>query len=177
MQKNVQMLVACETLTSGRTSREIKDLDIAAVIKTLYYYAGSVGNTNSINMDAYDPIGIVAIFGHYDSPLLSIVNKLAASLATGNCCIVVPNKNTPLSAFLFAEICMQSGLPNGVLNMLAHGNDEIYANISSNSFINCITYDGNINVNYFSKKFDTYIIMIFSNNNHNYNIFLRLVKN
>jgi aldehyde dehydrogenase (NAD+) len=119
VQKNVQILIACESVCSGRTSREIKDLDIASVIKTLYYYAGSVGN--SLDFDTYESLGVVAICGYFDSPLLSIINKIAAALATGNTCVVVPHKLTPLSTYLFLEICAQSGLPKGVVNLIASG--------------------------------------------------------
>lgn len=115
VQKNLQLLVAFESLNSGRTSRECKDLDVAAVIRTLYYYAGSVAS--QVN-ESYEPVGLVAIVGHFDSPLLSVVSKLAAALVTGNTCILIPNCLTPLSSYLLIDLCAQSGFPNGVVNLV-----------------------------------------------------------
>lgn len=110
-------------MNSGRTSREVKDLDIATVIKTLYYYAGAVGS--SANFDSYEPVGVVAVIGHYDSPLLSVINKLAAALVTGNTCLLVPNALTPLSCYMLIDLCVQSGVPNGVVNLITSGTDVL----------------------------------------------------
>jgi len=103
-------------VNTGRTSREVKDLDVAAVIKTLYYYAGAVGS--SADFDSHEPLGVVAIVGYFDSPLLSVVGKLAAALVAGNACLLVPNSLTPLSSYLLVELCIQSGVPFGVVNLI-----------------------------------------------------------
>lgn len=113
-------MTSCESVTSGRTSREIKDLDIANIIKTLYYYSGS-GSIDQKLIRNYESVGVVAIAGYYDSSLLSLVNKLAPALATGNSVIVVPHKLAPLSYYMFLDICIQSGVPAGVLNLVVSG--------------------------------------------------------
>ena len=110
----------CESVNSARSSREVKELDIASIIKTLYYYAGASG-LEGADDDDYTSLGVVAIVGYYDSALLSLVAKLVPALAAGNSCLVVPHKLTPLSAFLFVEICVQSGIPPGVVNLLTSG--------------------------------------------------------
>jgi aldehyde dehydrogenase (NAD+) len=143
IQKNPSILIACESLNSGRTSREVKDLDVAAIVKTFYYYAGSVGSLHEIDLTKYSPLGVVAVCGHFDSPLLSICGKIAAALATGNTCVVIPHKLTPLSAYLLAEICLQSGIPQGVVNVISSGSDEIYRCIATG--VDCITFDGKTN--------------------------------
>ena len=120
------ILTQCESLFSGRTSREVKDADIANLIKIFYYYAGHVGLHNSdSDFDSFDPLGVVAIAGFYDSPLLSVANKLAAALATGNTCLLIPHKFTPLSAYMLLNICIQSGVPNGVVNLIVSGKNLI----------------------------------------------------
>ena len=90
---------------------------MTSIIKTLYYYSGST----SLERNGYDPLGVVGIIGYYDSSLLYLVNKIAPALATGNCCVVVPHKLSPLSAYMFLDICVQSGLPAGVLNLVVSG--------------------------------------------------------
>ena len=161
-------MTACESLNTGRTSREVKDLDLASVIKTLYYYAGAVGS--SADFDSYEPLGVVAIVGYFDSPLLSAVGKLAAALAAGNTCLLVPNSLTPLSSYLLVDLCVQSGVPSGVVNLIAtsmrififhiinfiidyvdfftisKANDEIIKRISRDPRIDCVSFDGKLSV-------------------------------
>jgi aldehyde dehydrogenase (NAD+) len=119
VQKNLQMLVSCESINSGRTSRETKDIDVTSVIKTLYYYAGSSG-ISDLKLD-YEPVGLVAVCGFYDSSLLSLVSKVAPALASGNVCLIVPHRLTPLSAYMFLDLCVESGLPAGVINLVLSG--------------------------------------------------------
>ncbi len=140
IQKNTSLLIACESVTSGRTSREVKDLDVAAIIKTFYHYAGIVGKFQEIDPAKYSSLGVVAICGYFDSPLLSICDKLAASLATGNTCVLIPHKKTPLSAYLLAEICKQSGVPEGVVNVVSSSSDDIYKFVATGA--DCVTFDG-----------------------------------
>lgn len=95
-------------------------MDIANIVKTLYYYSGSISYDDSLK--DYEPLGVVAIAGYYDSSLLSLVSKIAAALASGNTCLVIPHRLTPLSAYMFVDICVQSGVPPGVINLVASGN-------------------------------------------------------
>ena len=141
-------MTACESLNSGRTSREVKDLDIANLIKIFYYYAGQVGlhNSESSDFESMVPLGVVAIAGYYDSPLLSIATKLAAALATGNTCLLVPHQLTPLSAYMLVNILYQSGLPSGVVNLCVSDSDEIYKQISRDPKVDCVCYDGKVQV-------------------------------
>jgi aldehyde dehydrogenase (NAD+) len=115
------MVVLVEALNSGRTTREVKDLDVAQIVKSLYYYGGSCGFSDNEHIKLNEALGVVAIANYWDSALLSLVSKLGAALAAGNTCVIVPHKLAPLSAFLLADICKQSGLPNGVINIVMSG--------------------------------------------------------
>jgi aldehyde dehydrogenase (NAD+) len=121
VQKHISILVSCESVSSGRSSREVKDLDVTSVIKSLYYYSGSAGLNNEYEAN-YEPLGVVAVCSYYDSSLLSLVNKLAPALVTGNACLLVPHRLNVLSAYMFLDICVQSGLPRGVLNLVLSSN-------------------------------------------------------
>lgn len=141
----MQILVAGESLPSGRSSRECKELDITQVIKQLYHFAGS-GAYECLS-ESHAPLGLVAISAAYDSALLSIVGKLAPALAAGNTCLIVPNRLTPLSAFLFAEICEQSGVPLGVVNVVydsSDSNDGLLSWIAGDARIAALTFDGRL---------------------------------
>jgi aldehyde dehydrogenase (NAD+) len=139
----LQILVACESLPTGRTSRECKDLDIAQIIKILYHFAGATAYEATLE---YDPLGLVAVVGHYDSSLLSLVAKIAPALAVGNACLIIPHKLAPLSAFMFAEICAQSGVPAGVLNLIVseQNENELVNWACADSRLGGLTFDGKL---------------------------------
>lgn len=142
VQKHLTILTACESVTSGRTSREVKDLDITNIIRVLYHYAGAV----SLDDENYEPVGQVAILGYVDSSLLSLVNKLAIALVTGNTCLIVPHKDTPLSAYMFLDICIQSGVPAGVINLICSDKADLVKWISADARINAVSFDGRLQV-------------------------------
>src|SRR5438093_769114 len=54
----------------------------------------------------------------WNFPLLMLAWKIAPALAAGNTVVLKPAETTPLSAMLFAEICMQAELPPGVVNIV-----------------------------------------------------------
>ena len=150
IQKHLQIVILVEALNSGRTTREVKDLDVAQIVKILYYYAGSCAFSDQLK--SHEALGVVAVASYWDSALLSLVSKLAAALASGNTCVIVPHKLSPLSAFMLADICKQSGVPNGVINVIASDSDNIYKQISSHPLIDCVSFDGPINVNFEEKQ-------------------------
>ena len=58
-----------EALNSGRTTREVKDLDVAQVVKIFYYYAGSCAFSDKLK--SHEAVGVVAIASYWDSALLT----------------------------------------------------------------------------------------------------------
>jgi aminomuconate-semialdehyde/2-hydroxymuconate-6-semialdehyde dehydrogenase len=77
---------------------------------------GSVG----VNYTLRDPIGIVGCISPWNLPLYLFTWKIAPALATGNCVIAKPSEITPMTAYLFSKLCIEVGIPKGVLNIL-HG--------------------------------------------------------
>ena len=77
---------------------------------------GSVG----VNYTLRDPIGIVGCISPWNLPLYLFTWKIAPALATGNCVIAKPSEITPMTAHLFSKLCIDVGIPKGVLNIL-HG--------------------------------------------------------
>ena len=65
-----------------------------------------------------EPIGIVGIIITWNGPLIGLGMKVCAALAAGNCAIVKPAEITPFAPELFARICTEAGVPDGVLSIL-----------------------------------------------------------
>ena len=74
----------------------------------------------AINYTNRKPIGVVACISPWNLPLYLFTWKIAPALAAGNCVVAKPSEITPMTAFLFSKLCIQAGLPAGVLNIV-HG--------------------------------------------------------
>jgi aldehyde dehydrogenase (NAD+) len=94
------------------------------------YYAGWVdkieGSVIPVYPPAFDytrrePYGTVAVLIPWNGPLTSIGQKVAPALAAGNCVILKPPELAPFTALRFGALCLEAGLPPGVLNVVPSG--------------------------------------------------------
>lgn len=70
-----------------------------------------------------EPVGVVGGIVPWNVPLFVMMLKLAPTLASGSTMVLKPAPETPLSAFAFADICIEAGLPPGVLNIVPAGRE------------------------------------------------------
>src|SRR3546814_431729 len=88
-----------------------------------------------------EPIGIVGIIITWNGPLISLGMKVCAALAAGNCVICKPAEITPFAPELFAQLCKQAGIPDGVLSILP-GNADCGEAIVRHKKIRKISFTG-----------------------------------
>jgi aldehyde dehydrogenase (NAD+) len=117
VQKNSRLLAVVETMDNGKPIRESRDIDVPLVARHFYYHAGWAQLLNQEFPD-YEACGVVGQIIPWNFPLLMLAWKIAPALATGNTVVLKPAEFTPLSALLFAELCKEAGLPNGVVNIV-----------------------------------------------------------
>jgi aldehyde dehydrogenase (NAD+) len=75
--------------------------------------------TSSHSEVAYRPVGVVAAISAYNFPLTLLMHKVGPALATGCTAVVMPSPRTPIATLLLARAITESGLPDGVLNVIA----------------------------------------------------------
>jgi aldehyde dehydrogenase (NAD+) len=91
------------------------------------YYAGWIDKMQGdaatagshMHYTLLEPYGVVAIILTWNGPIGSIGMKVAAALAAGCCIVLKPPELAPFTANLFGEICIEAGLPPGVVNIVA----------------------------------------------------------
>jgi aldehyde dehydrogenase (NAD+) len=96
-----------------------------------HYYAGWIDKLHGDTPPAYsaasldytlpEPFGVVAIVVPWNAPVSSTAMKVAPALAAGNCVVLKPSELGALTPQLFARLCVDAGLPPGVLNVVAGG--------------------------------------------------------
>lgn len=116
-QKHSRLFAVLETLDNGKPIRESRDIDIPQVQRYFYYHAGMAQLMQSELPDA-EPLGVCGQIIPWNFPLLMLAWKIAPAIATGNACVLKPAEYTSLTALLFAEICVEAGLPKGVVNII-----------------------------------------------------------
>lgn len=122
-------LAKAEAIDNGKPITFAKHVDAYRSAANIRFFANaatqfaseshSMGNVG-VNYTLRDPIGIVGCISPWNLPLYLFTWKIAPALATGNCVIAKPSEITPMTAYLFSKLCIQVGIPKGVLNIL-HG--------------------------------------------------------
>ena len=119
LQERSREFAVLETLDNGKPIRESRDTDIPLAAAHFFYHAGWADKLQySGNGSGPKPYGVVGQIIPWNFPMLMLAWKIAPALATGNTVVLKPAETTSLTALLFAEICQQAGLPNGVINII-----------------------------------------------------------
>ena len=126
MEENLDLLALVETLDNGKPIRETTAADLPLAIDHFRYFAGCIraqeGSLAEIDHDTvayhfHEPLGVVGQIIPWNFPLLMAVWKLAPALAAGNCVVLKPAEQTPMSIMVLMEL-IGDLLPPGVLNVV-----------------------------------------------------------
>jgi aldehyde dehydrogenase (NAD+) len=119
LQERSRELAVVETMDGGKPIKESRDVDIPLSAAHFFYYAGWADKLEwAFPNRKPRPLGVAGQVIPWNFPLLMLAWKIAPALAAGNTVVLKPAETTPLSAMLFAEICMQAELPPGVVNII-----------------------------------------------------------
>ena len=117
IQKHSRLFAVLETLDNGKPIRESRDIDIPLVARHFYHHAGWA-QLMAQELPNYQPLGVIGQIIPWNFPLLMLAWKVAPALAMGNTVVLKPAEYTSATAVLFAQICEQIGLPQGVFNLV-----------------------------------------------------------
>ena len=117
VQKHSRRLAVLETIDNGKPIRESRDIDIPLVARHFYHHAGWA-QLLPAEFPGYTACGVVGQIIPWNFPLLMLAWKIAPALAAGNTVVLKPAEFTPLTALAFADICLEVGLPAGVVNIV-----------------------------------------------------------
>src|SRR3546814_9754265 len=104
-------------------------------------WSSDVCSSDLLSYPVPGPMGIVGIITTCNGPLISLGMKVCAALAAGNCVICKPAEITPFAPELFAQLCKQAGIHDGVLSILP-GNADCGEAIVRHKKIRKISFTG-----------------------------------
>jgi aldehyde dehydrogenase (NAD+) len=93
-----------------------------------------------------EPIGVCAFITPWNFPLFQVIAKVGPALASGCTSVLKPSEQTPLSCFVFAEVCAQVGLPAGVFNLVTGKGSVIGEALSSHPEVDMVSFTGSTEV-------------------------------
>lgn len=126
MRKNFDQLCELEVLDTGKALSGVKG-EVFQAIEDFEFFAGTTtkiyGHTNAVaptvfNYTLKEPIGVCGQIIPWNYPLMMAAWKLAPALAAGCTVVLKPASLTPLTALRLGEICMEAGIPEGVVNVI-----------------------------------------------------------
>jgi aldehyde dehydrogenase (NAD+) len=155
MEQHLDELAALETLDNGKPITDSRNADLPLAIDCIRYYAGWAdkleGKTipirgNHFCYTRHEPVGVVGQIIPWNFPLLMQAWKWGPALAAGCTIVLKPAEQTPLSALRLAELAMEAGLPNGVINVLPGFGPTAGAAIAEHMDIDKVAFTGSTEV-------------------------------
>ena len=144
-------LAYLESLDVGKPINEARFVDIPLSAEFFRYFAGWISKLHGttipvngpfLNYTLREPVGVVAAITPWNFPLALSSQKIAPALAMGNTVIHKPAEQTPLTALRFADLCLEAGLPEGVLSVLPGYGETAGAALVSNPGVDKIAFTG-----------------------------------
>jgi phenylacetaldehyde dehydrogenase len=154
-------LAQLETLDNGKPYSVARVADVPLAADLFHYMAGWAtkieGNSINIsvpyapgaNFHAYtmrEPIGVVGQIVPWNFPLLMAAWKLGPALATGNCIVLKPAEQTPLSALRLADLIAEAGVPDGVVNVVTGFGETAGAALAAHDDVDKVAFTGSTEV-------------------------------
>lgn len=151
IQRHLPDLAMAESNDQGKPLWLSTQIDIPRAVDNMAFFSTEILHTNTesyqtdnhtLNYTVRKPLGVVGCISPWNLPLYLFTWKIAPALAAGNCVVAKPSELTPMTAFLFAQICIDAGLPAGVLNVLHGYGAECGAAIVAHPSVKAVSFTG-----------------------------------
>jgi aminomuconate-semialdehyde/2-hydroxymuconate-6-semialdehyde dehydrogenase len=149
--RDIDKLALAESIDQGKPVKLAKAVDIPRASANMRFFATASMHFSSeshlmegeaINYTTRTPIGVVGCISPWNLPLYLFTWKIAPALAAGCTVIAKPSELTPMTAFLFSELCIEAGLPPGVLNIVHGLGNKVGQAIVEHPSISAISFTG-----------------------------------
>ena len=149
--ENHTALALAETTDNGKPLWLSTKVDIPRASANFRFFATAIMHFASeshaiedkaINYTLRKPIGVVGCISPWNLPLYLFTWKIAPALAAGNCVVAKPSEVTPVTAYLFSKLCIEAGLPAGVLNIVHGTGSDCGEAIVQHKAVKAISFTG-----------------------------------
>lgn len=151
IEKRMEEFVAAESRDNGKPMKLARAVDIPRAVSNFRFYASALQHFASeshhmpgvaVNYTLRQPIGVVGCISPWNLPVYLFSWKIAPALAAGNCVVAKPSEVTPYTAYLLSQVCIEAGLPKGVLNIVHGLGGKVGQTIVEHPEIKAISFTG-----------------------------------
>jgi aminomuconate-semialdehyde/2-hydroxymuconate-6-semialdehyde dehydrogenase len=149
--RDLDKLALAESIDQGKPLKLARTMDIPRASANMRFYATASMHVSSeshlmegeaINYTTRTPIGVAGCISPWNLPLYLFTWKIAPALAAGCTVIAKPSELTPMTAFLFSKLCIEAGLPAGVLNIVHGLGNKVGQAIVEHPSVSAISFTG-----------------------------------
>jgi acyl-CoA reductase-like NAD-dependent aldehyde dehydrogenase len=149
VEEHGEELAQLETRNVGKPIGESRG-EVGMVAEVLYFYAGAVDKhrgatvpvSGGVDMTFPEPLGVVAAIVPWNFPIAITSWKVGPALATGNTIVVKPAEATPLTALRLAELALEAGIPEGVLQVVVGAGPVVGTRLAEHPDVAKVAFTG-----------------------------------
>ncbi|MDQ3876994.1 MAG: aldehyde dehydrogenase family protein [Actinomycetota bacterium] len=154
IKKNINELAQLEAMDAGKPVK-LASGEVWSAAEVFRYYAGwptkFFGETNPSEDELFvyslrEPVGVCGAVIPWNFPLIMVSWKVAPALAFGNTVVLKPAEQTPLTALRFGELCLEAGVPDGVVNVISGFGEEAGQPLAQHPDVDKIAFTGSTEV-------------------------------
>lgn len=153
IEQNAAAFAELESLNCGKPRLRVLNDEVPAIVDCFRFFAGAARCLPGSNTDEYlashtsmirrDPIGVVAQIAPWNYPLMMAAWKLAPALAAGNCVVLKPSEQTPLTTLKLAHICADV-FPAGVVNIVTGRGASVGSPLINHPGVRMVSVTGSV---------------------------------
>lgn len=149
--RDVDKLALAESIDNGKPVKLAKSLDIPRASANFRFYAQAavhfaseahITGVEAVNYTLRTPAGVAGCISPWNLPLYLFTWKIVPALAAGCTVVAKPSELTPMTAYMFSQLCIEAGLPKGVLNVVHGYGSTVGQAIVEHPLINTISFTG-----------------------------------
>ena len=155
IERDLEPLASAESKDNGKPVTLARSVDIPRAVANFRFYATAAMHTaneshdtalpnggQAINYTLRRPIGVAGCISPWNLPLYLFTWKIAPAIAAGCTVVAKPSEVTPMTACLLSKLCIEAGLPPGVLNIVHGTGPKVGAAIVGHRDIKAISFTG-----------------------------------
>lgn len=151
IERDLEPLAFAESVDNGKPVSLARVVDIPRAVSNFKFYATAAMHTaneshdtvgQAINYTLRQPLGVVGCISPWNLPLYLFTWKIAPAIAAGCTVVAKPSEVTPMTAYLLSKLCIEAGLPPGVLNIVHGLGPKVGSAIVAHKDVKAISFTG-----------------------------------
>ena len=162
LESNAEELALLDSLEAGKPITDCRDVDLPDTVKTFRWFAEAIDKVfdsvaptgqDALALIVREPIGVVGAVLPWNFPILMAAWKAAPALAAGNSMVIKPAELTSLSTIRMAELAVDAGMPEGVLNVVPGLGETAGQALGRHMNVDMLSFTGSTEVGRFFLKY------------------------